>query len=84
LYKQNKEALDLVLKVRRHQIDAAPGSKINGAKIKPNLLPLRTIYGTHTQRLSTRIKKSWIAEIGNDRLSQLSFKARDFSSRQLT
>jgi PP-loop superfamily ATP-utilizing enzyme len=49
LYKQNKEALDLVLKVGRHQIDAAPGSEINRAKVQPDLLPFGTIHRAHTQ-----------------------------------
>jgi hypothetical protein len=57
-----------MLNIWCHQIYTAPSSKINRAKVEPNFLALRAVNWTHLQRLSAMIKKTWIAEISDQRL----------------
>src|SRR5689334_7857385 len=65
LYKLNKEALDLELEVRRHQIHSVPGSEIEGTEVEPDILALGPINRAHMQRLGTMVKKARIAEISD-------------------
>jgi hypothetical protein len=78
LHKLDQKTLYVSLKVRRHQIHAAPGSEIDGAEIEPDLLTLRTVHRTHAQRLGAIIKKTRIAEMSNQCFRQFRFQAGQF------
>src|SRR5947209_2279326 len=48
LHKMNKEPLDLMLKIRGHQVYTVPGREINRAEIEPDLLTFGAVNRTGT------------------------------------